>query len=226
MKKVIIVTGGCQGLGKEIAKTLGEENSLIILSKDEAELRSVSCEIGCDNIPCDISDVSAVKSAVKFVTDKYGKIDALINNAGVWRGGELDDTGYEDIARLMLINSVGTMNMTKAVLPTMKKQKSGSIINIVSVDGLEGKDDRSVYGASKWAITGFTESLRKELEKYNIFVTGIYPGLMKTNLFKNAGADRDFTNAMEPKDVAKVVQFILTFENSCIEKIVIRGLHS
>jgi len=109
----------------------------------------------------------------------------------------------------------------------MKKQKNGKIVNVISVDGFEGKAERSVYGSSKWAIAGFTESLRKELEKYNISVVGLYPGVMKTNLFKNAGVvDRDLQKAMDPKEVAKIVEFSINTDSICLEKIVFRSLHS
>ena len=223
-KKVILITGGCQGLGKEIAKLLISSSEVIILSENPSSVEETGNELNCTSYVCDITDSSAVESTVSKIIEKFGKIDVLVNNAGVWVDGNLEDNTYNDIARVIFVNVVGTMNMTKAILPFMKKQKSGRIINIDSVDGLISKKDRSIYTASKWAITGFTKSLRKDLEEFNIGVFGIYPGLIKTSLFKNSKDGRDMTGAMDPVDVAKVIEFVITSDNIAIEDIMFRNL--
>lgn len=225
MKQVILITGGCQGLGKEVAREMIKDGDVVILSKNKNELENTSKELGCDWIFCDITDVEQIKKTVAEVVKKYGRIDILINNAGAWVGGELDDNDYSDVARITLVNTVGTINMTKAVIPIMKKQKSGKIAFINSVDGLEGKVERGIYGSSKWAITGFTQCMRMELEKYNIAVLGFYPGRIKTNLFKNAGVEVDLSDAMEPKEVAQVVRFSLSFNKIVFEQVVFRNLN-
>lgn len=224
MKKVILITGGSEGLGKEIARKLHSDNEVIVLSNKKEELNEVATELGCGKYVCDITNVEQIKSAIAEIEKTYKKVDILINNAGVWIGGELDDSSYDDIARVLLVNSVGTMNMTKAVLPMMKRQKSGKIININSVDGLEVKAERSVYIASKWAVTGFTKALSKELEKYNIKVVGIYPGLMKTNLFKNADTQRDLSEAMDPENVARIVEAAVLFDDINLDEVVFRRM--
>ncbi|NMB91852.1 SDR family oxidoreductase [candidate division WWE3 bacterium] len=221
-KKVILITGGSEGLGKEIAKKLCKDNDVVILSNHQDTLEDTLKELGCDGYFCDITNAENIKSVVSEIEDKYKKINVLINNAGIWVGGELDDNEYGDIAKVILVNTVGTINMTKAVLPVMKKQKSGKIININSVNGIEVKPGRSVYIASKWAITGFTKAMSKELEKYNIKIVGIYPGLMKTNLFKNASADRDMSEAMDPEKVARIVEIAVFFDDVNLDEIVIR----
>jgi short-subunit dehydrogenase len=117
------------------------------------------------------------------------------------------------------------MNMTKACIPLMKKENKGKIVNIISVDALEGKSERSLYVSTKWAQAGFTNSMRKELEKYNIAVIGIYPGLMNTSLFKNAGKEKDLSNAMDPKEAARIIEFTLSLDNIVLEQVVFRNLH-
>jgi NADP-dependent 3-hydroxy acid dehydrogenase YdfG len=223
--QVAIITGGCQGLGKEIATLLNPDYVTVILSNNKEELDKACSILGCEKVFCDITDVEQVKRTVAGVVEKFGRIDVLVNNAGVWVGGELTNNDYSDIAKITLVNVVGTMNITKAVVPVMQNQKAGKIVNIVSTDGLEGKTERSLYSASKFAEAGFTDSLRKELAPYNIAVIGVYPGLMNTNLFKNAGAKRDMTNAIDPVEVAKVVKFSLSTGETVLEKIVIRALH-
>jgi short-subunit dehydrogenase len=220
--KVILITGGSEGLGKEIATKLCKDNNVVILSNHQDTLEDCAKELGCDKYFCDITNVENIKSVIFEIEDKYKKIDVLINNAGVWAGGELDDNDYSDIARVILVNTVGTINMTKAVLPFMKKEKAGKIININSVNGLEVKPERSIYIASKWAITGFTKAMSKELEKYNIKVIGIYPGLMKTNLFKNACAQRDMAEAMDPEKVARIVEMAVLFDDINLDEVVFR----
>ncbi|MBU0534903.1 SDR family oxidoreductase [Patescibacteria group bacterium] len=222
MKKVILITGGSEGLGKEIARKLHMDNEVIIISNKKEELDVTANELRCGKYLCDITNVEQIKKVILEIERKYGKIDVLVNNAGVWVGGELDENNYDDIARVLLVNSVGTINMTKSVLPVMKKQKSGKIININSIDGIEVKAERSIYIASKWAVTGFTKALSKELEKYNIKVVGIYPGLMKTNLFKNADVSRDLSEAMDPENVARIVEAAVLFDDINLDEVVFR----
>ncbi len=222
MKKVVLITGGTSGLGMEITKKLAADYEVVAISNKENEITKVCSEFGCKAIFCDITDSTSVQKTVDEVFKLFGHIDVLINNAGVYACGELEANGYDEIARVILVNVVGTMNVTKAVLPFMKKAKSGQIINIGSIDGVISKPERSVYSASKWAITGFTDNLRLDVEKYGINVCGIYPGLMSTGLFDSAGAKRDLSQAMEPAKVAEIVDFALKNENIVFEKLIFR----
>ncbi len=224
-KKVILITGGSQGLGKEIAKTLYKDNLVVVLSNDKKSLEETMAELSIEGFYADVTNPVDLESAVSKVKEKFGKIDILINNAGVWAGGALDTNSYDDIAKVLMVNTLGVIYATRAVLPLMKKQGFGKIINIGSTNGIETKPDRSVYIASKWAITGFTGALRKELEQFNISVMGINPGLMSTNLHKNGGVERDYTCAMDPVEVSKVIQFAVDMKDIVIENITFRNLH-
>ncbi len=212
MKKVVVISGGSDGLGKETARLLASENQVVILSPEEQKLIGVSKEIGCDYEVCDVTDTLQISNAVANILTKYKTIDCLINNAGIWIEGELSDCDTERIRKVIEVNTTGLILLTKAVLPNMKENKKGLIINISSRAGLNALKERSVYTASKWAVTGFTRSLQSELVKYNIKVTGIYPGKMKTKLFEKAGNTKDFSNALNVVEAAKTIKFILSLD--------------
>lgn len=220
-KKTYLITGGSQGLGYEIAKLLAPENNVIIFTNHKPSLDEAIAKLKVDGYLCDITDPTQLEKNIAEI----GKIDVLINNAGVWAGGPLIESDYMNIAKVIMVNTVGTIYATKAVLPVMLKQKFGKIINIGSTNGIEAKADRSVYAASKWAITGFTAALRKELEPEGISVIGINPGLMETTLHKNAEAERDYACAMKPEKVAELVKFVAELKDIVVENLTFRNLH-
>lgn len=213
MNKVIVISGGGDGLGKTIAQQLSQKNKVVILSPTKEKLEKVSKEIGCDFEVCDVSNYGSVHTAVESIIKKHGRINSLINSAGVWIEGPLETNDPEKIKRAIDVNTTGTLFLTKAVIPQMKKQSSGRIINIISQAGLYGKAERSIYNTSKWAITGFTKSIEAELKDYGIGVTGIYPGKMKTEMFSKMGIKKDMSDSLDTKDVAKTIEFILSFGN-------------
>lgn len=224
-KKVILITGGSQGLGKEVAALMSKENHVAVISNDKESMEEITKELNIEGFYADVTNPSELEKVISVLEEKYGKVDCIINNAGVWTGGELDSNSYDEIAKVLMVNTLGVIYSTRAVLPIMKKQGFGKIINIGSTNGIETKPERSVYIASKWAITGFTGALRKELEKYNISVVGINPGLMSTNLHKNGGSNRDYSCAMDPKDVAEIVKFVADLNEIVVENITFRNLH-
>lgn len=211
-KKVILITGGSDGLGRAIAKRLNSQYTVIILSPTRDKLKKVASEIGCDYVTSDVSIYGSVQSAVKTIKKKYGRIDCLINNAGLWIEGELDENEPRRMEEVAMVNFMGVIFMTKAVIPLMKTQKSGLVININSQGGLYVKPKRSLYTATKWGITGFTKSMQSELAPYGISVTGIYPGKMNTPMFEKIGIKKDMSDAIDPDDVAKIVEFLLTLD--------------
>ena len=216
MKQVIVITGGSDGLGKEIAKKLSRQNDVVIVSHNKEKLEVVAREIGCDLQVCDVTKYQEIFEAVKSIVNKYGRIDCLVNNAGVWIEGELDENNEQQIEETFQVNILGVINFAKAVIPQMKKQKTGRIINIISQAGLYAKAKRSVYGASKFALSGFTKALEDELAGYGIGVMGIYPGKMNTRLFEKVGIEKKMDDAINPEDVAKTIEFILSFDNSVV----------
>lgn len=209
MKKIIVITGGSDGLGKEIALILSKNHQLVLIAKEGEKLKKTAQKLNCDYITCDLSDLEQIKNTVKQIIEKYHQIDVLINNAGIWIQGEVDQNDEEHIKKTFEINSLATIYMTKYVIPYMKNQKQGFIINVISQAGLTAKADRSVYHASKWAITGFTKCLQYDLKKHNIKVTGFYPGAMKTKLFEKVGVNKNLSNALDPKKAAQMIEYII-----------------
>ena len=214
MPKVILISGGSDGLGKTLAKLLTPKESVVILAHNKEKLEAAAKEIGCDFVEAELTDYNSLVSAVKKVIEKYKSIDVLVNNAGIWTKGLLTETPPEKINEVFNVNTIGTIYLTKIVLEYLLNQKSGQIINIISRDGLGSKTDRSVYSSSKWAITGFTKCLQEDLDKTNIRVTGIYPGPIKTSLFAKSGVTRDLSDALDPEELAKIIETVINLSQS------------
>ncbi len=211
MKPIVVISGGSDGLGKEIGRILAPDYQVIILSPTEEKLKAAATELGVDYQVCDVSDWTAVDTAVKNILDKYHQIDILINNAGIWIDGDLATNNPTQIKRTLDVNTLGTILLTRAVIPSMVSRQSGRIINIISQGGLVSKAGRSVYYASKWAITGFTKSLELELIPDKVAVMGIYPAMIKTKMYEKAGENKDVSKGLDPVDIAKTIKFILSF---------------
>ena len=216
-KRVVVISGGSDGLGKEIARVLVPNNTVVILADSEEKLKATALELGCDFRVCDITQPDMIEKVVQDIIAQYQRIDCLVNNAGIWIEGEIETNSIAQIKKAIEINTLGTIFLTRAVVPIMKKQKEGRIINIISGAGLHAKPKKTIYTASKFAVTGFTESLRQELAAFNISVTGIFPGKLKTNfLFKQQGITKDMRDALDPKEVARTVEFVLSLSNTTV----------
>jgi len=206
--KTILISGGSTGLGKAIAQVLAPNNNVIILARNEAKLQATAEELGCKYVVGDVRDYHAMDQICRQI----GSIDCLVNNAGIWLQGALDETDSQRIQGAIDTNVNGTINLTKAVMPGMKQQKHGLIINVVSQGGLNARTGWPVYTASKWAITGFTKSMQQELEPFGIGVTGLYPATLNTEMFATAGASKNVSYALDPAEVAKTVAFLLNMD--------------
>ena len=184
--KTALITGGSRGLGLEIAKRLADAGVRVALcARDLEELKNAEAELESRGgevfiLPADISDREAVESIVHSVTERFGGIYILINNAGIIGVGPLEDMQVEDFERAMQVHYYGPLYMTLAVLPGMRRQHSGRIVNIASIGGKISVPHMLPYCGSKFALVGLSEGLRAELQKDNIFVTTVCPGLMRT----------------------------------------------
>lgn len=213
--KTIVITGGSDRLGKALAETLSANHTVIILARTEAALHKVAVDTGCEWYTCDVKDFQQVAEAVDTIAEKHGKIDVLLNNAGVMINGDLDDTSYEDIENVITTNTLGAIYAAKAILKYMKPQKSGLIVNVVSQSGLNARANRSIYNASKFALTGFTKALQQETAQYGVRVTGFYPGTIKTDMFAKAGIDMKGP-AISTDDAVKAIQFMLSLGDDVV----------
>ncbi len=177
MKKVILITGISSGFGKETARLLSEKGHIVYgtVRKESASSGSVR------NLIMDLTDINSIKAAVAAVVRNEGRIDVLINNAGMHTGGPVETSPAENIKLQMDTNFLGTVHLTREVLPPMRKQGGGTIITISSIGGLMGLPFQGFYSAAKFAIEGFSEALRMEVSKYNIKVVLVNPGDFHTS---------------------------------------------
>jgi len=207
--KNILITGGSDGLGKTLALSLSQDNNVVILATNEEKLKNVSEEANCKYKVCDVKDYSTVENTIKDIINDIGKIDVLINNAGLWIQEELDYNDSDRIHSVIDVNLLGVINCSKAIIPYMKQNKDGLIININSQAGINHKAERVVYNASKWGVTGFCKSLQDEVAKYGIRVTNVMPGMMKTDMFKKLNIEKNMANGVDTKEVARLIRFII-----------------
>ena len=231
MSKVAFITGATRGIGKSIALKLASCGYDIAINyrTENDDLTKLLNEIRGFNVRCiavcgDVSDFEACTNMIKQIISGFGKIDVLVNNAGITRDMLLMRMKESDFTDVINVNLVGTFNITKNVIPYMMKQKNGRIINISSVVGITGNAGQTNYSASKAGIIGFTKSLAKEVGSRNILVNAVAPGFIQTDmtnilkdeikqeLIKNIPLKR-FGNAT---DVANVVKFLASEESSYI----------
>jgi len=202
---VILITGCSSGFGLLTAAHLASKGHHVIatmrdLKRKTALLETVREKGGVvDLFQLDVTDAISIRTAIRDVAAKYGHIDVLINNAGYGIGGFFEDLTEEEIRHQFETNFFGVLNVTRAVLLLMRPQRKGKIINISSVAGLSSSPALSAYNASKWALEGFTESLRCELKFFGIDVLLIEPGLYRTRIFyENARYAKNFLNPDSP----------------------------
>lgn len=189
MAKVALITGATRGIGKAIAIRLANAGFDIALNyrKENDDLTNTKLEIekaGVDCLPVqgDISSFEDCERIAKEIFDKFGKIDVLVNNAGITKDMLLMRMKPEDFSSVVDVNLIGTFNMTRNVVPYMVKARSGKIVNISSVVGIEGNAGQANYAASKAGIIGFTKSLARELGSRNILVNAVAPGFIETDM--------------------------------------------
>lgn len=188
MSKIIWITGAGSGIGKALALTYNEDGNIIILSgRKKAHLDEVASLLSNYYVlPLDVVDEDAIAAAVAEVDAKYGRVDILINNAGVSQRALVTETSNEVGRQLMEVNFFGSVHLSKAVLPLMLKTGKGNIVGMSSAAGKFGFPLRSYYAASKHALHGFYEALGLELKDTDIHTTVVCPGRIKTDISKNA----------------------------------------
>jgi short-subunit dehydrogenase len=205
--KVAIVTGASSGIGEATARAFGREGAKIVLAARRVDkLQTLAQEINSMNtgaetlvIRADLSKLEDIQAMIAQTLEKFGRIDILVNNAGFGRLDWLENLDpVKDIQAQIDLNILGVIQTTRQVVPVMMKQRAGSIINMCSMAGLVATPTYSVYAASKHAVHGFSEALRREVKPWGIDVSLIYPGGVVTEFTQHAGIHRK-TNAKTPK---------------------------
>jgi 3-oxoacyl-[acyl-carrier protein] reductase len=215
--RTAIITGAGKGIGKATAIALAKENvHLGLIARSSADLQALQEELTSSYgikvyyAAADVSSRTEVDAAVSTLYDQLGSVDILINNAGTAQFGTLVDMEPDQWERIIQTNLMGTYYVTRAVLPILLKQSSGSIINIASSAGERGFATGSAYCASKFAVLGLTESLMQEVRKSNIRVTALTPSTVNTELAVNAGLKiGEEDRMMQAEDVAELILITL-----------------
>lgn len=229
-RKVAVVTGASRGIGKAIAESFAKEGiHLCLCARHHEPLTTVSLdlqkkypEITIITQAFDIRNEPDISSFIEKVFEKFGKVDYLINNAGITRPNLLENTPKADLDLVIDTNVKGPFLMIKHVLPKMKELNTGHIINISSVAGLSGYPIATVYCASKFALEGMTAALKEELSTHDIHLTNIRPGPVSTDMWKDIPKDIDLERITQPEEVASAVLFALKNAKNCmIENLVI-----
>jgi NAD(P)-dependent dehydrogenase (short-subunit alcohol dehydrogenase family) len=229
MSKVVLITGGSSGIGKSVGEFLTDKGFMVYGTSRQPESYPDS---KFKLLALDVSNIESIKIAVQTVIENTGRLDVLINNAGVGITGPVEEIPMEEIKRNFETNFFGPINVIKTVLPQMREQNSGLIINITSIAGYMGLPYRGVYSASKGALELITEAIRMEVKEFNIQMTNVAPGDFATNIasgryhapvletspYKNPYGntlklmDEHVDSGKDPLLMAKVIYKIITTE--------------
>ncbi|MEM6386409.1 MAG: glucose 1-dehydrogenase [Pseudomonadota bacterium] len=222
--KVALITGGARGMGAAEAKLFADAGATVIITDiDEEEGQGVATEIGtaCQFLKQNVSLQADWHHVVETILSHHGQIDVLVNNAGIFRVMGIEDTSLDDWNQLVAINQTGTFLGIRSVVPTMKAQRSGSIINLSSIAGLQGTRRAPAYAATKWAVRGLTKSAAAEFAPFGIRVNSVHPGLIDTRMMDELSESSEELNARVPlgrqgtvDDVAKTVLFLASDDAS------------
>ncbi|HLW63061.1 MAG TPA: SDR family oxidoreductase [Flavobacterium sp.] len=230
MSKVVLITGGSSGIGKTVGNYLQTRGYTVYGSSRNPENVKDSL---FPLVAIDVRNSQTIQQAVQEIIDKEGKIDVLINNAGVGITGPVEEIPLDEIQNNFHTNVFGPIEMMKAVLPFMRNQKSGLIINVTSIAGYMGLPFRGIYSASKGALELITESIRMEVKPFNIKVTNVAPGDFATDIaarrfhapvledspYKEvygqqlATIDEHVNDGGDPVEMAKAIDAIIQTEN-------------
>ncbi len=224
--KVAIVTGAGRGIGRGIAEKLAAEGAKVVAADvNEQTARETAQALGGEAIGlrADVTSRESVVAMVSAVVERFGRIDALVNNAGWDKVGPFLQSKETDWEKVIAINLYGTLNCCKAVLPVMVNQGYGKVVNISSDAGRVGSSGEAVYSAAKGGIIAFTKTLAREMARYRINVNCVCPGPADTPLFAELGEDNPklrealekaipFRRLARPQDIANAVAFLVSDE--------------
>ena len=230
-RKVAFITGGSRGIGKEVATKFAENGYNIVINyvSDKTDVETLRTEWESKGVKAlilkaDVTKAEEVENVVKTAIDTFGKIDVLVNNAGITRDNLLMRMSEEEFDKVIETNLKGTFVVTKAVTKYMMKKSSGSIVNLSSVVGVVGNAGQCNYSASKAGVIGFTKSVAKELSSRNIRANAVAPGFIETDMTavlsdavkENIHNQIPLKRMGSAKEVANLIYFLGSDESSYI----------
>lgn len=225
-KKVAIITGASNGIGQAVATHFAAKNyHTILIARSENKLAALANEIknnkgSADYYAVDVSDKEKLKSCIDDVFQKHGRIDFLLNNAGIFKRGTTE-VDLDDVDEVIAINLLGAIYTAKFVAKYMKQQKFGYIINLSSLSGKRGLSFNGIYAASKHGLVGYGESLFKKLMPYNVKVTTLCPSVIATDMTKDFGMPEN--QKMTTDDVVTTIEYLLTLgPNAAVQEIIMQ----
>lgn len=225
MRKTIVISGGSKGIGRAIAlKFAARDWNVAVCARTKADLDILCKDAGSRNllaVVCDVRSQSDIKAFGKAVSDKWGNVDVIVNNAGVFTPGRVTEEAEGTLENLMDSNLFSAYHLTRCFVKGMMEQKSGHIFNISSVAGLQAYPNGGSYSITKFAMEGLSKALREELKSFNVRVTNIAPGATLTESWK--GVDLPESRFIKAEDIAAIIWDIYNLsENTVVENIVIR----
>jgi short-subunit dehydrogenase len=229
-KGLALITGASRGIGAAIAKGLANDGyRVVMIARNRQNLDKVYDEIvKSDNhtfkpvvLPLDITDYAKLDNEIKNIHQKYGAIDVLVNAAALFMDGSLNEP-VDNFRKIMETNVVAQYAVLKTVTGIMKDQESGYIFNIASRAAKYGFPGGGIYGSTKFAFAGLSESLYRELAPFGIRVTSLCPGWVNTGMAKTAGTPLNDEEMIQPGDLLHTIRYLLSLsENVCVKEIVI-----
>ena len=204
VQKTVLITGCSSGIGRAAAHAFNDEGwTVYATARNPADIETLG-EAGCELATLDVTDQSDVDRVVDRILDEEGAIDALVNNAGYGQFGPIEDVSTEQVHEQFDVNVYGPHRLTKAVLPAMRRERDGTIVNVSSVAGRVSFPGGGVYSGSKFAVEAMSDALRNEVAEFGIDVVVVEPGPVKTNFSERArteaGVDPDADDAAETDD--------------------------
>ena len=230
MKPVILITGASQGIGAAIAITFAKEVPgcrLALVARSQKNLTAVALRCmkrgagAAEIFPCDVSDATAVETMAAAVAKRFGVVNVLINNAGVFRAAPLFETSVEDFDEIMATNLRSVFLVSRAFVPAMAQRGRGDVFNMSSIAGLNAYPNGAAYCAAKFGVTGLTKVMRMELKDKGVRVIAVHPGATFSPSWKGSGVAEE--RMMPAEDVARaLVDVYRTSRRTVIEEIVLR----
>lgn len=212
-----IVSGANRGIGREISLSLAAEGyKTLLFGRNESELEDVSNEISIkyplsikpEIYICDLNDTDKLTSLLDEIVENNTSIDVLVNNAGIYKSGSHENT-LADFENILSINLSAPFIFLKKIIPQMKSQQSGYIFNVASRAGKIGFEQSGLYSSSKFALVGLSESIYRELSKFNIKVTALCPSFVNTEMAINASAPMEPKEMIQVEDLSNTIKYLL-----------------